>query len=99
MDVTFKKEVFILKINGTNHTNLNPYKNLVQKHDVLKKPIQKSDELQISNEAKSMLENHQPSADRIQRINTIKEAVQSGEYEIDFEKTADKMIDYWTKSK
>lgn len=88
-----------MKINGTNHTNFNPYKNIVQKQNEIKDSIQKADKLQISNEAKSMLEKHQPNNDRVQHIKNLKEAIQSGQYEVNFEKTADKMIDFWTKGK
>jgi len=88
-----------MKINETNHLKFNAYQNLIQKPTKNHEKVEKSDQLEISNEAKSMLEKHQPDKTREKHIQAIKEKVEAGTYEIDFEKTASKMIDFWTKDR
>src|SRR5699024_7485280 len=88
-----------MKINETNHLKLNAYQNLIQKPTKHHEKVEKSNQLETSNEAKSMTQKHQPDKTREKHIQAIKEIVQSVTYENDFEKTAHKMIDYWTKDR
>lgn len=84
-----------MKIQGPNHSSFNPYSKQVQKQSEIKNTAQKTDELQISSKAKELLENAKPEADRQVRVEKIKQAVENGEYKIEAEKTAKKMIDFW----
>lgn len=86
-----------MKINGQNHVNFNPYKQQLQKQAELKKPSNKSDELQISKEAMQLQEKDKPSEKRAAYVQEIKRAVDSGQYQVDVEQTAQKMIDFWKK--
>ncbi|WP_188454140.1 flagellar biosynthesis anti-sigma factor FlgM [Virgibacillus oceani] len=86
-----------MKINGPNQTNFNPYKNNIQKQTDLKKDIAQQDQLQISKQAKKLQENVKPNAERAAYVQDIKKSVESGEYQVDPEKTAKKMIAFWTK--
>ncbi|WP_099159874.1 flagellar biosynthesis anti-sigma factor FlgM [Virgibacillus ndiopensis] len=86
-----------MKIHGPNQTNFNPYKNNMQKQTDLKKGTNQQDQLQISNQAKRLQENVKPNAERAAYVQDIKKAVESGEYQVNPEKTAQKMIAFWTK--
>lgn len=85
-----------MKINGPNQTNFNPYKHQIQQQRDLKKGM-KQDQIEISNEAKKLLENDKADPKREAYIQEIKDKVDSGEYEINYEKTAEKMIDFWSR--
>ncbi|WP_025027195.1 flagellar biosynthesis anti-sigma factor FlgM [Caldalkalibacillus mannanilyticus] len=59
----------------------------------------KKDELQISSEAKALLENHNTKdVARQQKVNELKQQVQNGEYKVDSEKVAEKLYQFWFKS-
>jgi len=83
-----------MKIQGSN-PYVNAYKSQQQKH-VPKKAVQPKDQIKISTEAKK-LQQTDIQLERSQYIAEIKQRVQSGQYEIDYEKTAQKMIDFWSK--
>ncbi|MFD1038886.1 flagellar biosynthesis anti-sigma factor FlgM [Virgibacillus byunsanensis] len=86
-----------MKINGPNQTNFNPYKNQIQKQQDYAKDIKKEDQLQISSQAKQLQENEKPEPKRAEYVQDIKKAVESGEYLVNPEKTAQKMISFWSK--
>jgi negative regulator of flagellin synthesis FlgM len=83
-----------MKIDGPNQTNFNPYKNQLQKQADLKKDM-KQDQIEISNRAKNLLENDKTNPKREAYVQDIKDKVDAGEYKINYEKTAQKMIDFW----
>lgn len=84
-----------MKIQGSNPL-INVYKQ--QKHQqVNRKNIQQKDELNISTEAKKLQKNTQYEVERSQYVDEIKQLVQSGEYKVEHDKMAQKMIDFWTK--
>ncbi|MFD2629171.1 flagellar biosynthesis anti-sigma factor FlgM [Oceanobacillus kapialis] len=84
-----------MKINGPNQTNFNPYKNSIQKHTEIKREA-KQDQLEISNQAKQLQEGEKANPERAAYVQSIKKAVDAGEYKVDAEKTAQKMIDFWS---
>lgn len=86
-----------MKIQGSNHTNFNPYKNQIQKHADINKGVNQKDQLQISNQAKQLQGNEKPSSERAGYVQEIKNAVETGEYRVNHEKTAQKMIAFWSK--
>lgn len=86
-----------MKIHGPNQTNFNPYKNQIQKQTELKKEVSQQDQLQISKQAKKLQESVNPNAERAAYVQEIKKAVDSGEYQVNPEKTAQKMISFWSK--
>jgi negative regulator of flagellin synthesis FlgM len=86
-----------MKVNGPNQTNFNSYKNQIQKQIEMKKIGQQQDQLEISSEAMKLQENIKVNAKREAYVQEIKNRVESGQYEINYEKTAHKMIDFWSK--
>ncbi|WP_042142641.1 flagellar biosynthesis anti-sigma factor FlgM [Paucisalibacillus sp. EB02] len=86
-----------MKVNGPNQTNFNPYKNQIQKQMEMKKVGKQQDQLEISSEAMKLQENTKVNAKREAYVQEIKNRVDSGQYEINYEKTAQKMIDFWSK--
>ncbi|WP_067727092.1 flagellar biosynthesis anti-sigma factor FlgM [Oceanobacillus damuensis] len=86
-----------MKINGPNHTNFNPYKQQIQKQTEVKKDIQSKDQIEISSQAKQLQENEKVSEERAAYVQEIKQAVDSGEYSVNPEKTAQKMLEFWSK--
>ncbi|WP_047980837.1 flagellar biosynthesis anti-sigma factor FlgM [Ornithinibacillus contaminans] len=86
-----------MKINGANQTNFNPYKNQIQKQADYKKSVQQQDQLEISTQAMKLQENTKVNPKREAYVQEIKNQVESGQYKIDYEKTAQKMIGFWSK--
>ena len=82
-----------MKIQGPN-----PYLHIYnqQKQSTIrKKSDQKTDQLNISQEAKMMQMNQTGQSERAQYVQELKEKVQSGTYDINYEHVAEKMIGYW----
>lgn len=84
-----------MKIQGPN-PYIKTYRNQQHPKHVLKKSSQQQDEIKISTQAKKLQQN-QSNIERTQYVNEIKERVQSGEYKIDYDLTAQKMIEFWSK--
>jgi negative regulator of flagellin synthesis FlgM len=53
--------------------------------------------LEISSQAMQLQENTKVNAKREAYVQEIKSRVESGEYVINHEKTAEKMIEFWSK--
>ncbi|MEI3608416.1 flagellar biosynthesis anti-sigma factor FlgM [Pseudogracilibacillus sp. SO10305] len=82
-----------MKIQGPN-----PYLqiyNQQKQSTICKKSDQKTDQLNISQEAKMMQMKQTGQSERAQYVQELKEKIQSGTYEINYEHVAEKMIDYW----
>jgi negative regulator of flagellin synthesis FlgM len=86
-----------MKINGTNQTNFNPYKQHIQKQAEVKKDIQTKDQIEISSQAKELQEKDKASEKRASYVQEIKQAVDSGSYKVNPEKVAQKMLEFWSK--
>ncbi|MCG5104028.1 flagellar biosynthesis anti-sigma factor FlgM [Oceanobacillus alkalisoli] len=86
-----------MKINRSNQLNFNPYKQQLQKQTEMKKAAKRSDELQISKEALKLQEKDQPNNKRAEKVQEIKKQIENGEYKMNHEVTAQKMLDFWTK--
>lgn len=84
-----------MKIHRPNQSQLNVYQNQIEKQQQKQKPEHK-DRLQISSEAKRLQQDVQSDKKRAAYVEKIKSQIDSDEYEIDFEKTAKKMIDFWS---
>lgn len=87
-----------MKIHGSNQTNFNPYKDHMQKQTKQMKELQKKDQLEISNEAKNLLKDTKPDASRGKYIEELKQSIDADSYRVDYEKTAEKMMDFWSKN-
>lgn len=86
-----------MKIYGSNQANFNPYQKQLQKQAEYKKEINQKDQLEISSQAKQLQEHTKPHTEREKYVQKIKNAVESGEYQVNHGKTAQKMIDFWSK--
>ncbi|HLS09734.1 flagellar biosynthesis anti-sigma factor FlgM [Lentibacillus sp.] len=86
-----------MKIYGPDQSGFNPYKYQMQKQMDHSKAAGKKDQLEISSQAKEMLENKKVDSKRAAYVQQIKESVDKGDYRINHEKTAQKMIDFWSK--
>ncbi|HLR42064.1 MAG TPA: flagellar biosynthesis anti-sigma factor FlgM [Pseudogracilibacillus sp.] len=78
----------------------NPYLNIYnqQKNQKVSKDKKETkDQVAISSEAKLMQMNKGQHTARSQYVQTIKERVQSGEYEMDHQQTAQKLLEFWKK--
>lgn len=84
-----------MRINGPNHTNFNPYKQVTQNQKDPKKVVATEDNLQISSEAKKLLESQQPDVERNQRIEKLKLDIEHGEYKVNPSKTAKKLMEFY----
>lgn len=84
-----------MKIQGPNSTNLNPYKRQLQSYQNERKQSYK-DELKISKEAQQLQETNQVTKERATHIQNIKKQIDSGEYEVNYEQVAQKMINFWS---
>lgn len=84
-----------MKIQGPNPL-INAYKQQRQNHITNKNKHQK-DQLNISTEAKKLQQHKHYNIERSKYVDEIKQLVQSGEYKVEHDKTAQKMIDFWTK--
>ena len=81
------------KTNGSSF--IQSYQKQMQVSKVDKaKPLQQEDQLQISNEAKQMFES-KADIERHEKIQALKAQVQSGEYQVNSDKVAEKMFDFW----
>ena len=83
------------KTNGS--TFINSYQKQMNVPPVDKaKPIQQEDQVQISNRAKEMFEKKtEASSDRQEKIDALKAQIQSGEYQVNSQKVADKVFQFW----
>lgn len=84
-----------LKIQGTNPI-INAYQKQQQKSIDRKHPEQ-SDKINISEEAKSLQKTQQHEVNRKQFVQKLKAQVQSDSYEVNHERVAEKMIQFWKK--
>lgn len=85
-----------MKIQGPHLSHINAYKQQQQKPTQTYKE-DKNDKLNISSEAKLLQEHSKSSLKRDVYVQEIKKAVEAGEYKVNVEKTAQKMIDFWSK--
>ncbi|MFD1387076.1 flagellar biosynthesis anti-sigma factor FlgM [Oceanobacillus oncorhynchi subsp. oncorhynchi] len=85
-----------MKIHGPNPTNFNPYKQAFKDKQAIESEAYKKDSIEISPEAKKLQKQEQPNETRAAYINEIKQKIESNQYEINYEKIAQKMHDFWT---
>jgi len=82
-----------MKIYGPNHSNINPYQN--QKHIPKQETKQSNrlqpDQLEISDKALKM----QQKDSRQTYVNDIKQQVESGDYQVNAQETAKKLLNFW----
>lgn len=86
-----------MKIQGTNLARIQAYKNNLQEQKKQSKPEEASDELKISNEAKQLQQSKSLPDHRTEYVKQIKQTVDSGQYKVNHQDTAQKMLDFWSQ--
>ncbi|MDT3428016.1 negative regulator of flagellin synthesis FlgM [Paenibacillus forsythiae] len=92
-----------MKVNDTGRVNpINPYQRSMesQRQDQMKKNTRK-DEVSISTEAMKLLEaqnSGKADQERAQRIQSLKQQVSAGTYQVDASKLAEKLAPYFKQS-
>lgn len=86
-----------MKINHLGF-NVNPYKNQLGKIGRTEK-ANKNDKLEISSEAIHMQKLGNIESERVEKIDKIKSQVESGQYELNPRKIAEKMYSFWIEMK
>lgn len=87
-----------MKINKPTGASLvNPYQKQNQKPTIEKSTASsKKDQVQISEQAKAMLESKSTiDPARQEKVNQLKSQVQNGEYKVDNQKVAEKIYQFW----
>jgi negative regulator of flagellin synthesis FlgM len=85
-----------VKINGVNHhSNVNPYRTQIEQQP-LKEHAQKRDQIQISEQAKQLQQDSKITLQRQEKVEQIKQQIESGNYRVDAEKTASKFYKFWS---
>jgi negative regulator of flagellin synthesis FlgM len=85
-----------LRINQYNSIQNNPYKN--QSQGIMpeqKKTAYKQDEIQISDEAKKLLNSSKFEQERAEKVSEIKNQVDNGTYKINVSETAKSILNFW----
>lgn len=85
-----------MKIQRPTQAQLNVYKERVQQVDT-QKSKKREDKLEISTEAQKLQKGKMNEQQRAQYVNEIKQSYENGTYKVQPEKTAEKMIDFWSK--
>lgn len=84
-----------MKINSIQSLKTNPYqKKLARERLETKSNKNERDKLEISTEAKKLLTGAE-TTDREKRIQEIKTLIESGSYEINYTRTAEKLLNFW----
>ncbi|HEX7064426.1 MAG TPA: flagellar biosynthesis anti-sigma factor FlgM [Bacillales bacterium] len=83
-----------MKINGVNHSNIHPYKK-AQEMARLNQGAARRDQIEISPEAKQLLQKSHITDERQAKIDEIKAKVDAGQYKVDPQKTAEKFYEFW----
>jgi negative regulator of flagellin synthesis FlgM len=86
-----------MKINGSNFNNLNPYQKQMHKQASLQKGNSAEDKIEISSKAQELLKGNPIEEARKQKVEQLKNDIQNGDYQVNYEQTARKMVDFWTK--
>lgn len=83
-----------MKINNIGQVNINPYNRQMEKMEGIAK-ASKRDKLEISTEAKELQKGNPIELERKQFVEELKNKVDSGQYEIEPKKIAEKMYSFW----
>lgn len=87
-----------MKIEGFKTPAVNPYRNNQMKINQAKQANEmKTDKLEISSEAKKLSATTPIETERQQRVQQLKAQVQSGDYQVDANKLASNMLNYFNK--
>ncbi|WP_077214815.1 flagellar biosynthesis anti-sigma factor FlgM [Bacillus dakarensis] len=83
-----------MKINHIGRMNINPYNKQMEKVDKLQSEP-KRDKLEISSEAIELQKGNSLELEREEKVEKLRDKIQSGEYEINPKEVAKKMYEFW----
>ncbi|CJF93116.1 flagellar biosynthesis anti-sigma factor FlgM [Priestia megaterium] len=84
-----------MKINPSNLFGINPYKKPSEKTEQVSKK-NPQDQIHISSEAKK-LQGNEPSPERLEKLEKLKQQINSGTYEINGKEIAKGIVDFYKK--
>lgn len=87
-----------MNVDKTSSTSfIQAYQRQIQLSKVEKtKPVQNEDKVQISTQAKQLFEKDtELNIDRQEKIKSLKEQIQSGNYQVDSKAVAEKVYQFW----
>lgn len=84
-----------MKINPINQVQ-NIYRKQIDKQERLSSTTAKRDQIEISNVAKELQQSNKVDEARLEKINHIKEQIETGNYKVDPKAVARKFYEYWT---
>lgn len=91
-----KKEVINVKVNPYRNIQ-NIYRKQVEKQQAKNDVAKKQDKIEISTEAKLMQQDTKIEVERKQKVEALKEKVQSGEYKVNTQEVAKKLYEFWNE--
>lgn len=87
-----------MKINPLHSLTTNPYQNTAKQKETAKETERKqADKLEISVDAKKMLEHSEVRTEREKKVAELKKQYEAGTYKVDYERTAEKMLKFLRK--
>ncbi len=92
--MSIEQGVTMMKINNIGHVNINPYNKQMEKMEANAK-ASKRDKIEISIEAKELQKGNPIELERKKMVEELKNKVDSGQYEIEPKKIAEKMYSFW----
>lgn len=86
-----------MKVNPFNSVQQNPYRKQVERQEKAYEVSAKRDKIEISNIAKELQQSNKIDASRQEKIEQLKEQIDSGNYKVDARAVAQKFYDYWNE--
>lgn len=86
-----------MKVNPFNNVQQNPYRKQVDRSEKVSEVKAKRDQIEISNVAKELQESNKIEAARQEKVQQLKEQIDSGEYKVDAKAVARKFYEYWNQ--
>ncbi|WP_096202423.1 flagellar biosynthesis anti-sigma factor FlgM [Bacillus sp. FJAT-45350] len=86
-----------MKINPLGPMNNNPYRKQIERQEAISEVKQKRDKVEISKTAQEMQQVTKAEVARQEKVEALKEKVQSGEYKVDPHAVAKKFYEFWNE--
>jgi negative regulator of flagellin synthesis FlgM len=85
-----------MKINNFNRVTNNPYqKQLNKQAEVKQTQTKKMDQIEISSKALEMQKGEEVLAVRKEKVDSLKNQINSGSYQVNYDKVAEKFLEFW----
>ncbi|MFD1736802.1 flagellar biosynthesis anti-sigma factor FlgM [Bacillus salitolerans] len=87
-----------MKINNINSMNVNPYKKNVNKLPNVERSSAKADKVEISSAAQELRQTSKVVTERLDKVEALRQQVQSGNYSVDAEAVAKSVLQYFSNN-